>query len=181
MPKLTGTQALRRLREQPPCNHLKIIMMSGGVSTDEMAEMLALGADDYLAKPLGRQQLIARAKAALVHKATQDRSETLNQQLLSINAELEKTLAARTATSCSAQRSGFRPGQDRRIALAGNHRPSDAHVAVCRRPGAARWTIPRLAPVLDEAFLKTLESCTPLHDIGNVALPDHVLRGNARL
>src|SRR5207253_3135118 len=34
---------------------------------------------------------------------------------------------------------------------------------------------------LDEPFLTTLESCTLLHDIGNVALPDHVLRPTAPL
>jgi response regulator RpfG family c-di-GMP phosphodiesterase len=182
MPKLSGTQALRRLREQPPCNHLKIIMMSGGVSTDEMAEMLALGADDYLAKPLGRQQLIARVKAALMHKATQDRSETLNQQLLSINNELEKASAARHGDLVQARNAlvfALAKIVESRSQETSGHltRMSQYAGALARH---AR-TIPRYAAMLDEPFLKTLESCTPLHDIGNVALPDHVLRGNARL
>jgi response regulator RpfG family c-di-GMP phosphodiesterase len=34
---------------------------------------------------------------------------------------------------------------------------------------------PRLSRVVDETFIKTLESCALLHDIGNVALPDHIL------
>ena len=30
--------------------------------------------------------------------------------------------------------------------------------------------------MLDDAFLQILETCAPLHDIGNVAMPDHILR-----
>ena len=103
MPRLNGIETLRRLRQNPPCNHLKIIMMSGGVTADEMAELLAVGADDYLPKPLSRNQLLARTKAALLHKAAQDRSETLNQQLLGMNAELEQTLAARNGNLAQAR------------------------------------------------------------------------------
>jgi response regulator RpfG family c-di-GMP phosphodiesterase/serine/threonine protein kinase len=177
MPRLTGPQLLRWLREEPPCNHLKVIMMSGGVSPDELAEMLALGADDYLVKPLGRQQLLARVKAALVHKATQDRSETLNQQLLGLNAELEKTLAIRQGDLVQARNALV-------FALAkiveSRSQETSAHLtrmaeyagALARRARSCA----RLARVLEEPFLKTLESCTLLHDIGNVALPDHVLR-----
>ena len=177
MPKMTGRQLLQRLREQPPCNYLKIIMMSGGVSTDEMAEMLAMGADDYLAKPLGRPQLIARVKAALVHKATQDRSETLNQQLLTTNAELEKTLIARHGDLVQARSALV-------FALAkiveSRSQETTAHLTRMTQYAGAlvrrARSIPRLAVVLDEPFVKTLESCTLLHDIGNVALPDHILR-----
>jgi response regulator RpfG family c-di-GMP phosphodiesterase len=177
MPTLTGTQLLRRLREHPPCNHLKIIMMSGGDSTDQMAELLALGADDYLAKPLGRQQLIARAKAALVHKATQDRSETLNQQLLGINAELEETLAIRQGDLMLARNAlvfALAKIVQSRSQETSAHLTRMAHFA-CALARQAR-SIPRLASMLDEPFLRTMESCTLLHDIGNVALPDHVLR-----
>jgi response regulator RpfG family c-di-GMP phosphodiesterase/serine/threonine protein kinase len=177
MPKLTGAQTLSRLREQPPCNHLKVIMMSGGVSADEMAEMLALGADDYLAKPLGRQQLIARVKAGLVHKAAQDRSEALNQQLLIINAELETSLAARHGDLVQARNALV-------FALAkiveSRSQETTAHLTRMSQYAGAlarkARSIPRLAGALDEPFLKTLESCTPLHDIGNVAMPDSVLR-----
>ncbi len=181
MPKLTGTQALRRLREHPPGEHLKIIMMSGGVAADELAEMLALGADDYLAKPLDRQQLIARAKAAVVHKATQDRSVALNRQLLSMNAGLETALAARNGALVQARNAlvfALAKIVESRSQETAAHltRMSLYAVALARHA----QTTPRFATVLDETFLTTLESCTPLHDIGNVALPDGVLRGHGR-
>src|SRR5262249_52956161 len=64
MPVLTGLEALKKLREAPPCPHLKIIMISGHSSADEMARMLVAGADDYLTKPFSLIQLQGRVKAA---------------------------------------------------------------------------------------------------------------------
>ena len=95
MPQMSGSETLIRLRQEVSCGRVKVIMISGGVSPDEMSAMLALGADDYLAKPLTRSQLMSRAKAALAHKAVQDRSDRLNRELLQVNAELERSLEAR--------------------------------------------------------------------------------------
>jgi putative two-component system response regulator len=152
-------------------------MASGGASPDELSAMLALGADDYIAKPIGRQELVARAKAALLHKATQDRSEQLNQQLLRLNAELEQSLLTRNSAQVDARNALV-------FALAkiveSRAQETSAHLtrltrfvtALARRARGA----PRLAGVLDKPFLQTLEACTLLHDIGNVAMPDHILR-----
>ena len=75
MPKATGTEVLRQLRENPPAPNLKIIMMSGRATGDEMARMMRAGADDYLSKPFSMVQLLERVKAALRLKAAQDRSD----------------------------------------------------------------------------------------------------------
>ena len=182
MPKLSGTETLRRLRAEPPCNNLKIIMASGGVAPDELSNMLALGADDYLAKPIGRQELVARAKAALLHKAAQDQSAQLNQQLLRLNAELEQTLQTKNSAQTEARNALV-------FALA-KLVESRSHQTSARLTRLTRFAMtlarqargaPRLASVLDKPFLQTLEACTLLHDIGNVAMPDHVLRRGAKL
>jgi response regulator RpfG family c-di-GMP phosphodiesterase/tRNA A-37 threonylcarbamoyl transferase component Bud32 len=177
MPGISGTEVLRRLRQNPPCNYLKIIMMSGGITPDEMSELLAIGADDYLTKPLSRHQLIARVKAALLHKAAQDRSEVLNQQLLHMNTELECTLSARNsdlAVSRNAVVFALAKIVESRSNETAEHLTRMTHYASCLAQEAR--CLPRFEGVLDEPFIKTLESCTILHDIGNVALPDHILR-----
>ncbi len=182
MPIMSGTATLRQLRAQPPCDHLKIIMASGGVSADELAELLALGADDYLTKPLLRQELVARVKAALLHKATQDRTSHLNQQLLRLNVELEQALIARNGDLVHSRNAlVFALAK---IVEARTQETAGHLTRITRCAGilaqAARESS-RLASVLDQPFLQTLQACALLHDIGNVAMPDHILQPSGAL
>src|SRR5262249_35453088 len=95
MPQMTGLEVCRQLRAAPPSPHLKIVMFSGRSTSDELAQMLLAGADDYLTKPFSVVQLRARIKSALRLKDAQDRSDLLNHHLLTVNAELEGNLSAR--------------------------------------------------------------------------------------
>lgn len=62
MPRMSGIEALRRLREwyEGP-----IIMLSAIDEERQKVEALDLGADDYLTKPFGAQELLARVRSAL--------------------------------------------------------------------------------------------------------------------
>lgn len=176
MPRLSGPDTLRRLRQDPPCNNLKIIMMSGGATPDEMSELLALGADDYLTKPLCKHQLVARTKAALLHKATQDRAEQLNQQMLQINSDLEDRLTASNSDLIQTRNAlvlALAKIVESRSDETAEHLARVTRYGVCLAQQAR--SAPRLESLIDEPFLKTLEACALLHDIGNVALPDHIL------
>src|SRR5690606_14605326 len=88
---------LRRLRQSPPCPHMKVIMFSGTASGDDLSRSMLAGADDFLTKPFSVVQLRARVGVALRLKAAQDRSDVLTGDLLAVNAELERTVRARDA------------------------------------------------------------------------------------
>jgi two-component system response regulator ChvI len=62
MPKMDGIELLRRLREK---SALPVIFLTS--KTDELDEALglAMGADDYIAKPFSQRLLIARIRAIL--------------------------------------------------------------------------------------------------------------------
>jgi len=62
MPRMDGIELLRRLREKTP---MPVIFLTS--KTDELDEALglAMGADDYVAKPFSQRLLIARIKAIL--------------------------------------------------------------------------------------------------------------------
>ena len=62
MPKLDGMELLRRLREK---NAIPVIFLTS--KDDELDEALglAMGADDYIAKPFSQRLLIARIRAVL--------------------------------------------------------------------------------------------------------------------
>jgi DNA-binding response OmpR family regulator len=57
MPEMDGWETLERVREISDC---PVIMLTVFGSTDDIIKGLELGADDYLVKPFGVQELIAR-------------------------------------------------------------------------------------------------------------------------
>jgi two-component system response regulator CpxR len=62
LPGLNGFEALRRLREQ---SQLPVLMLTAKGAREERVHGLQLGADDYLPKPFGPEELLARARAVL--------------------------------------------------------------------------------------------------------------------
>lgn len=62
MPVMDGVEFLRRMREW---SQTPVLILSGRQSEQEKVECLDLGADDYLAKPFGVNELLARIRAIL--------------------------------------------------------------------------------------------------------------------
>jgi DNA-binding response OmpR family regulator len=62
LPKMSGDEICRRIRATAPT---PILMLTGEKGEDERVKLLDLGADDYLEKPFGRKELLARVRALL--------------------------------------------------------------------------------------------------------------------
>ena len=62
MPKMNGFEVCRQLREW---SQIPIIMLSARGDERDKVKCLDLGADDYIVKPFGASELIARASAVL--------------------------------------------------------------------------------------------------------------------
>lgn len=67
MPKLDGVEVCRRIREW---SNVPIIVLSARGDEKNKVRCLELGADDYLTKPFGIAELMARIKTALRHSDT---------------------------------------------------------------------------------------------------------------
>jgi putative two-component system response regulator len=182
MPKMRGTEVLGALRREPPSPRLKVIMVSGRATGDEMAQMLAAGADDYLGKPCSVVQLLERVKSALRLKEAQDRSDLLHRRLLASNHELERNLAGRDSDLIQARSAlvlALAELVARRDIETGAHLQRLQHYSRSLAEEAA--ALPGFAGQIDPPFIELLECCAPLHDIGKVAIPDHILLKPGRL
>jgi len=62
MPKMTGLEVCRKIREQKSANELPILMLTAKNSVSDMIEGLEAGANDYLCKPISKNALLARIK-----------------------------------------------------------------------------------------------------------------------
>ena len=62
LPDLDGTEVLRRIRN---LSAVPVIVLSARHESDDKIEALDLGADDYVTKPFGVEELLARVRAAV--------------------------------------------------------------------------------------------------------------------
>lgn len=92
MPNVDGVEVCRRVREW---SRVPIIMLSARGDEKGKVECLDLGADDYLTKPFGIAELVARVKTALRHF---DASKAVPQHSNLTCGELEINFAARRVT-----------------------------------------------------------------------------------
>lgn len=65
LPEEDGLRILRRLRNQPATRRVMVMLLTAKGSEFDKVVGLDGGADDYLAKPFGMMELIARIKALL--------------------------------------------------------------------------------------------------------------------
>ncbi len=65
MPKVDGVEVCRRIREW---SEVPIIILSARGDENDKVKCLELGADDYLTKPFGIAELMARIKTAFRHR-----------------------------------------------------------------------------------------------------------------
>jgi len=65
MPGLDGWEVCKRLRQDPSTSALPVLMLTAKGDEGDRVLGLELGADDYVTKPFGVRELIARVKALL--------------------------------------------------------------------------------------------------------------------
>lgn len=73
MPKMDGYEVCRKIREK---SNVPIIMLTARADEVDKVIGLEMGADDYVTKPFGNRELIARVKAHLRRSAAKDMPET---------------------------------------------------------------------------------------------------------
>ena len=91
LPDVDGIEVIRRIREWSP---MPIIVLSARVQERSKIEALDAGANDYVTKPFGVGELLARVRAALRH-AVRPPSGTSILRLGNTVVDLEKRTAGR--------------------------------------------------------------------------------------
>jgi signal transduction histidine kinase len=67
MPGMTGLELLQAVRTDPKLAHTPVVLLSARAGDEASAEGLYAGADDYLPKPVSRQELLARVENRITH------------------------------------------------------------------------------------------------------------------
>jgi putative two-component system response regulator len=169
MPDIDGYEVCRRLKSDPATRNIPIIFLTAKSGIEDEQKGFALGAVDYITKPISPPIVMARVATHLSLKASAD---FLRDQ----NAYLEMEIAKRGREMTAIQDVtilSMASMAETRDSETGNHIRRTQHyvkaLAERLRPNS------RFSAFLTDANIATLFKSAPLHDIGKVAIPDRIL------
>lgn len=169
MPGLDGYEVCRRLKATAATRDIPVIFLTARSDPDDERMGLALGAVDYITKPISPPILLARVNTHLALKATadflRDKSAYLEREValrtLEVQAIQDVTIMA--MTSLAETRDNETGNHIRRIQL------------YVKALAERLRNHPRFEAVLNERMIELLYKSAPLHDIGKIGIPDSIL------
>jgi signal transduction histidine kinase len=78
MPGIDGIEVCRRLKEAPSTRLIPVLVVTANDSKEQRLAALDIGADDFLAKPIDRVELLARVRSLLRSKRLMDQLQDAN-------------------------------------------------------------------------------------------------------
>jgi len=169
MPDMDGYGVLAALRADPLTSQIPVIFVTAMDATEDEEHGLDCGAVDYITEPLRPAIVLARVRTQLELKRARD---FLSDQNSFLEAEVahrmgENQLIQQVSIHALARLAETRDPET------GNHlRRTQQYV---RTLAIALSNHPRFSSYLDPRTIDALAQSAPLHDIGKVGIPDHVL------
>ena len=89
MPRLSGMEVCRRLKSNPQTFLVPIVLITALTAIEDRVNGIEAGADDFLTKPVEREQLLARVRSLLRQKAYTDELERAESVLFALARSIE--------------------------------------------------------------------------------------------
>jgi response regulator RpfG family c-di-GMP phosphodiesterase len=163
-----GLDLCRQLRASGPIAHLKLILLADG-DIDPLC-------DDRLPRGAADPALASRVRLALRLKEAEERADRMGGLLLSTNNQLEQALQQRDNSLQQAQDvliyAMAKMAELRGQETGGHLQRMQGYVRILAEEA---MHLPAFAQSIDHTFVRMIERSVLLHDIGKVAIPDHVL------
>ncbi len=96
MPGMDGYQVCREIRERPGTAYLPVVMVTAS-GDEQKIKALEAGADDFLTKPVNKNELLARVASLARIKRYQDTIKRQSDELTAWNQELEGRVASQVS------------------------------------------------------------------------------------
>jgi putative two-component system response regulator len=162
MPGIDGFEVCARLKAEPDTRGIPVIFVTALNNDGNEAEGLAVGAVDYITKPINESLVKARIENHLELKRHRDRlTELVDERTRELQLTQEITIEAMGALA-----------EYRDPETGGHIRRTQNYVRVL----ATRLSQhPKYASLLDPVTVERLYQSAPLHDIGKVGIRDDIL------
>ena len=175
MPEMDGYATLKALQDNPQTADIPVIFVTAMDSTEDEEHGLELGAVDYITKPVRPAIVLARVRAHLDLKYARDWLQDQNAMLeAEIRRRMSENQLAQDVSILALARLA-----ETRDPETGNHiKRTQGYVNVLAQRLKSH---PRFERFLDGNCIEMLYKSAPLHDIGKVGIPDHILLKPGRL
>lgn len=169
MPEMDGFEVCQVLKANPETQDIPIIFLTAKSQEEDETKGLALGAVDYITKPISPPILQERVKNHLLLKQSKDflakQNEVLEERVIERTTQLaELQDVAMVAMGALAES---------RDPETGNHIRRTQHYVKALATELAK--LPKYADFLQPDVITSLYKSAPLHDIGKVGVVDSIL------
>ena len=174
LPGHGGWKLCHRLRADSP--RLKLALATPGNEPRGLAAARKVGADDVIPQAVLPQELASRIRTLLRLNEQEAQVFRLSDRLQAAAQQLHQAAELRHADLQQAQEALIFG-----LALMVEKRGLETRAHLQRMQSYVRALaeearpLPAFSDRVDESFVRLLERCVVLHDIGKVALPDHIL------
>ncbi|MDR1421920.1 MAG: response regulator [Coriobacteriales bacterium] len=175
MPEMTGLEVLEKLQENPKTKNIPVIFLTGSVVGEDEVRALEIGAMDYLLKPFKPRSLLTRVRLQLELFGHRNHLEELVNEKTSELQQANVRLAQRDQVTLDL------------LAKASDMRDHDTGTHIKRVGLFCKVIVDDLLDHDHEGYAISeqygndiIEGCK-LHDLGKLAMPDHVLLKPGRL
>lgn len=167
MPDINGIDFIRTLRKLYPADSVPILMVTAAHEKEVRYESLGAGANDFLTKPIDRHEFDPRVRTMLSLRESHKRLRNWNDDLREAVIRKTAEIAAREQETVM------------RLARAAEFRDPETGAHILRMAHYSQLIARRLG--LDDALCERILVAAPMHDIGKVGTPDHILLKPGRL
>lgn len=170
MPEMDGFALCQLVKEEARTKNIPFMFVSGMDSTEEKIHALKLGAVDYITKPYVWEEVKMRVETHLNLHLMKHQLEQYNYQL---NVMVKKQMKAIENAKKTALVALAKVTEGTRKITTENHLENVAYNA--RILAQALSFSPKYENRISEKFIELIETCSMIHDIGKIGIPESIL------
>lgn len=160
MPGIDGYEVCSQLKEDFITKHIPVVFVTAKIGVEDELRGLKLGAVDYITKPISPPIVMARVQT---HLALHDQNRELDRKVRQQTAQLHET----------------RLQIIQRLGKAAEFKDNETGLHVIRMSQYSH--ILARAAGMSEVDAEVLMNAAPMHDIGKIGIPDHILKKPGKL
>ncbi len=169
MPEMDGHEVLRQLRSNINTREIPVIFLTAMNSDEDEERAFGEGIADYITKPLKPALALARVRSQLLVRQAR---RWLQDQNLALEAEVKRRMQENDLIQAVSIRALAHLAETRDNETGAHIQRTQSYIRLL----ATRLTDhPRFATTLNNKYIEVLSRSAPLHDIGKVGIPDHIL------